>query len=425
MADSVTLSGSGGATVSIPASTNASFLLAKHIADAIAAAGVDITNGVFGGPVPAPPTGKAGEIIFGGDAAGQANIPDGYSFVVNNANAPVTITASNTSYLSSGTVGGTFFGIGNNTVAASDGNNLVVLGTGKAFMVGAGDGNDTVFASGSGTQQGGGGANLMFNTDKGTDSKQVFISTGHDTVIGGGGSDTVASFQDIVVYGTKGNLLVEGPSTDQTVVGGAGNTTIFGAARGIYFEGSGSNLFVTGSGSDTIISSSGSDTIFGGSGQDLVFGGSGSLLFIAGSGAATVFGGAGGTFMVGSTGDNNFTGGAGNDTLFAGAGTNTLIGGAGDDLLFANSGSTTLTGGAGSDVFFFAKGSGGGKDLITDFTLADKVSLIGYGANAVASALGTATVTSAVTGVSTTIQLSDSTKITFANVTNLNASNFL
>ena len=88
-------------------------------------------------------------------------------------------------------------------------------------------------------------------------------------------------------------------------------------------------------------------------------------------------------------------------------------------MLWAGTGSDTMTGGAGSDFFQFVNGAAGGNDFITDFSSSDVVNLIGYGANAAANAINAATVS----GGSSTIQLSDSTKITFVNVASLSTTN--
>ena len=78
-----------------------------------------------------------------------------------------------------------------------------------------------------------------------------------------------------------------------------------------------------------------------------------------------------------------------------------------------------MTGGAGSDLFQFTNGQAGGNDFITDFSANDIVNLVGYGANAAANAIAAATVS----GGSSTIQLSNSTKITFTDVASLSTTN--
>ena len=116
-------------------------------------------------------------------------------------------------------------------------------------------------------------------------------------------------------------------------------------------------------------------------------------------------------------------GGSFTSNLFgAGAGTANLIGGSGSDTIFAGTGTATMTGGSGSDLFVFTKGAAGGTDFIADLSASDAVVLNGYGgAGAITTALSTATIS----GSSTTITLSDATRITFSNVAGLNAGAFL
>ena len=78
-------------------------------------------------------------------------------------------------------------------------------------------------------------------------------------------------------------------------------------------------------------------------------------------------------------------------------------------------------GAAGKDTYEFMQGMGG-TSTIVDFSAAegDRVRLVGYGRNEVQAALQSAQTTA--TG--TTITLSDSTKITFTDVSNLTKSSF-
>jgi Ca2+-binding RTX toxin-like protein len=418
---SVTVPGTGGSTVTIPPSTNASFIVAKNIADAIAAAGgkLDITQGVFGGTIPWPPAGKVGEVVLSGDAGGGATIPAGYSFIVNNANAPVTITAGNNQSLITGGKGTSVFGSGNNTIAASGGSNLVVLNGGSTFLVGGGEGNDTVFATGSGTQAGGGGANLLWGADPDTGSKQLFISNGsNDTVVAGAGTSTITNFgSSSLVFGGSGQLVVGGSIDNETVAAGAGSATIFGANSGVYFLQSSKTVFVDEGGSNTIVGGTGSTTIFGGAGQNLIFGDGGPIQFVGSAGTAgtnvTFFGSAnsgGGSFAAYAGNETLNAGGSQSSNLFsAGTGSDRMIGGSGSDTMFAGTGSATMTGGAGGDFFTFIKGAAGGSDVITDFNSNDSLILVGYSAASVSAAIGTA-------GSGSTLTLSDNTKITFQNV---------
>jgi Ca2+-binding RTX toxin-like protein len=107
------------------------------------------------------------------------------------------------------------------------------------------------------------------------------------------------------------------------------------------------------------------------------------------------------------------------NTLAGGSGADSLVGGSGTDVLWAGTGNDTMTGGAGANQFNFVLGNSGGTDFVTDLTSPDVVNLIGYGANAAATAIAGATVS----GGSSTIQLSDATKITFVGVSSLSTTN--
>ncbi|WBV44664.1 Ig-like domain-containing protein [Pseudoroseomonas cervicalis] len=82
----------------------------------------------------------------------------------------------------------------------------------------------------------------------------------------------------------------------------------------------------------------------------------------------------------GGSADDILVGGLGNDTLLGGGGTNILIGGGGNDTLVAGSGTNTMTGGEGADSFVFDMLSSA-RNVITDFSHADRIDLSGLDAN--------------------------------------------
>jgi len=278
------------------------------------------------------------------------------------------------------------------------------------------------------------------------DAGTTVTSTGvGDTIVGAGASGSPAA----TVFGTGSQALVFGGAgpmelilagSGDKVIGGSGAETIFGAASGLYFLGSSSSLFVgNSSSSSTIVGTTGNELVFGGAGaQERVFANNSALVFAAGSGdAATVVGGSDVSTLFGSAGSAItyfgveagavYAAGSGNETLSAAgsgsgsiifggqdpAGGDSLVGASGNDALLAGSGADTLSaGGGGGDHFVFIKGAAGGVDVIQDFQASDALLLFGYGANAGANALASATVS----GGATTIALSDNTRITFQGV---------
>ncbi len=132
------------------------------------------------------------------------------------------------------------------------------------------------------------------------------------------------------------------------------------------------------------------------------------------SGGVTTITGAGDGAVVSATGFRP-------EVLAAGAGNETLIAGAGNDTLVAGNGTTEMTGGAGNAIFLFVNGAAGGTVTIENFAPGqDFVALRGYGSAAGANALAT----DVVAGGSSTVTLPDNSRITFANVGNLTASDF-
>ena len=92
-----------------------------------------------------------------------------------------------------------------------------------------------------------------------------------------------------------------------------------------------------------------------------------------------------------------------------------MIGGNGSDTLFAGAGSASMTGGASGDMFaFFNVNTRGNGNVITDFGGEDVVFILGYDPYESASKLQDNAIVDA-GGV--TLTLSDSTTITFSNLT--------
>jgi hypothetical protein len=81
-------------------------------------------------------------------------------------------------------------------------------------------------------------------------------------------------------------------------------------------------------------------------------------------------------------------GGKGNDLVYGGSENDTLLGGQGDDRIFGDSGRDILNGNrgddtlsGGSEVDFFVMQPGGGRDIVTDFMLFERVDMRAFGAD--------------------------------------------
>ncbi|HYH18980.1 MAG TPA: hypothetical protein VD995_10220 [Azospirillum sp.] len=147
---------------------------------------------------------------------------------------------------------------------------------------------------------------------------------------------------------TAGNMLW-GDDGEDTVYGDAGNDTLSGGYGQDQLSGGiGGDLLYGNADSDRLSGNRGNDTAFGGSGNDILYGNADS------------------DALYGNTGRDTLYGGSGDDVLFGGLEADLLFGGVGNDTLHGNRGNDTLWGGEGADRFVI--GSGGGADVIADFS---------------------------------------------------------
>jgi Ca2+-binding RTX toxin-like protein len=372
----VTVPGASGTFIPNPYSTPSNLGIAQQISSMLFAENANNTLFVQNsdenpGPVP---DGSVGEIAVTLPGGGAINVPAGYSVtaIENSVAGPVTVSGGGS--LFAGNTPITYYGAASPDlvlIAVNNGNDLLSMPVGSTYSIAFGNGNDTVYANGSGTVTGGDGHNIFFVGSPG--SQNDVNSYGNaDTIVAGQGSVTVSSSgSDPLVFGGAGQLVYLG--------GAPGNPTITGGA--------------------------GQETLFAGAGQDITYT----------DGTNT------------TTGANILAAGAGNETLDAGAaqygvqlaagsGSVDMIGSQGNDVFYGGSGAATMTGNGGADAFIFGNTAGhtGGTDIITDFNGSDNFVVAGYGANAAQNALNAATISSG----STTVALSDNTTITFIGVTN-------
>ncbi|MDI9640220.1 Calx-beta domain-containing protein [Oscillatoria amoena NRMC-F 0135] len=188
---------------------------------------------------------------------------------------------------------------------------------------------------------------------------------GDDTILGLEGND--------IILGLTGNDFIVGNQGNDSLRGGEGNDTIYG-----------------GKDDDIIFGDLGNDLLFGDQGNDTIYGGEDSDTIAGGDGNDVLFGDRGNDLVYGGTGNDVIDGGQENDTLYGGKGNDTIFGGDGDDHIFGDLGADVLTGGNGNDTFYMGRvsrpeeaiTSTGGTtlpdaDIITDFSVGDRIQLIG------------------------------------------------
>jgi Ca2+-binding RTX toxin-like protein len=379
MATTVTVPGALSTTISNTYNTPYNLEVAQQIASLLALAkGHErlFVSNIDQSPA-AVPQGDVGEIAVTVTGGGVINVPTGYEMTAIDHTVTGAVTINGGGGLFAGDLPVTYYGAPSPIpvfIAAGDGNDLIGLPGGTIYDVGLGNGNDTVFANGSGTVTGGTGNNLIFADSAG----------GNNIVNSYGGTDTIVAGQGAVTVNTYG--------ADPLVFGGSGQMIYVGGAAG----------------SPTVTGGTGTETLFGGAGQNLTYTDGGNT----------------------ATDVNILAAGAGNETLnagsaqygvqmAAGSGSVDMIGTTGNDVFYGGSGAATMTGNGGADGFIFGNVTGqtGGTDIITDFSGADTFVVVGYGPNAAQAALNAATVA----GGNTVVKLTDNTTIVFLDVANPNS----
>ena len=448
---SVTVTGANNHILTVQLNGVTNFTVAQQFAAIInnAAAGGTLAayDAAPGAVVPALPGARLGEAVVQ-TAQPAVQMPDGYVFLTDVAATATTVTGANSGFngVLSSTQGMTLnAGAANGLFVAGGGANTfngVTTGAAGAgsYFVATGDGSDTINAGvGNDTVDAGAGANVV-NLGSGT---SVVLSESGDQINAGSGTGLVfLEGSHATVAGSTGSLMVAATGAYEQVSLGAGGGTIFGGTQSTYNL-AGSAAVIGSDGVNTVNVNQASATVFAGTGNDMVFGptGHGALTFVGGAGSSTVVGGSvavtlfgadGGTMALSGSGANLVGVGSGakvdasmasgNNVFFGGSAASTILGGTGSDVFVVGSGATSLTGGAGAaNMFdFVASVTAGATDVISDFKSSDKLAISGYKADAAADVLRSATVS----GGSTTVTLSDQTKIVFQNYTNLNAGNF-
>ncbi len=430
MAQSVTVGGSTDNPVVVGFDSTSNFALAQQLA---AFLNTEIADGKLvtvpdqGGTFPVLPWGVSGAYVQ--TTTTLAVLPTGYTTDIINKPGSAVVFGSgdpNQVILSGSSTDLTFTAAsGSGTVVAGGGTTRLMISD-PAGQTAASASDDAAKPSAANP------ATWTLFTGSGND----FISVQGDVnaTIGAGGG------QNTILLGNGRDLIVSAGS--DTILGGSGAVTIDAtAAKGDLVQAGASDLyFVGGAGGATILGGTGSDTYFGATathvGKQLIEGGSGGNNFLfAGNGAATLIGGGDGDrlFAFGNSaqwlkagvGNETLSAAAssGADTLTAGSGKTLMVGSIGADTFMGGAGQATVQAGFGADVYAFMKGHAGGSELVTGIfdPSGIKIALVGYGAGEADHALANATVKHG----SITIGLTDGTKVTFQDVTSLSKSNFV
>ncbi len=204
-------------------------------------------------------------------------------------------------------------------------------------------------------------------------SEQISPDTGNDTIVGGGGMDTVAvnAWSNATLTDTQ--LLLGSPTTSTVAISNIPNVSLTGGASSDVLDASaftaGNVSLSGGQGNDTLLGGSMNDQLMGSSGNDILDGRAGTnSVNESFSGNVTItdtaltgtslgndtlanvqnvglFGDAMDNIVNagGFSGEVIISGGAGNDSFVAGTGPNTLTGGLGNDTLIGNGDSSHLS----------------------------------------------------------------------------------
>ncbi|MBC7954127.1 MAG: hypothetical protein H7Z12_20205 [Rhodospirillaceae bacterium] len=199
--------------------------------------------------------------------------------------------------------------------------NDVLTGASGVSTIWGGLGNDTINGGlQNDTLYGEGGTDTVSYLAYSTAAVVVNLTT--NTATGGGGSDVLSGFENII--GSTYADTLTGDSAVNIIYGDAGNDTIDG-----------------GLGNDSLYGEAGTDTV-----SYLAYSTSAVVVNLT-TGTAT--GGGGADVLAGF---ENITGSTYNDTLTGDAAVNTLSGNAGNDTLDGGAGADSLIGGAGNDIYY-------------------------------------------------------------------------
>jgi len=379
--------------------------------------GADILNGRAGADTM---RGGAGDDAYTVDDAGDLvieNAGEGYDKVTSLVSFTLGANLESLSLTGSAAINGEGNALAN-LVLGNSADNVLRGGGGSDTLKGNG-GNDRLeggadfdkLTGGAGADvfvfTVGGGGDVVYDFQVGTDKLDVTAFGGYDSIVQNG-ADTLITFAAGTTVLLKGvsavsvtadsfiGLNAAPPPSPMTIHGTAGDDTLSGEA-----------------GDDTLYGYAGNDILDGGAGDDTLYGGLGDdryyvdstadqVIEAAGEGVDTVYTtenltiptavevltaiGTGAVTLTGDSGANELRGNGAANTLRGGAGADTLMGFGGDDVLHGGQQNDVMTGGLGADTFLYlglADSTASKSDLLVDFDpLADVINLSAIDANA-------------------------------------------
>ncbi len=259
--------------------------------------------------------------------------------------------------------------------------NLTLLGTSDINGIGNSLANVITGNDGANIIDGGAGGDTM-SGGKGNDTYVVESSSDLVTEAANAGIDGVIASRSYVLTANVENLTLQGSAANGT--GNDLDNTLIGNELSNALRGNGGNDILNGlAGADSMTGGDGNDTYYVDNLGDSIL----EYLNAGKGGVDKVF--ANVSYSLGSNIENLTLTGVENISATGNSLNNILIGNDANNILDGGAGNDRLTGGLGADSFVFK--TGGGKDVVTDFTTADFVKLSVAGVTNWASLLSHAT----------------------------------
>jgi Ca2+-binding RTX toxin-like protein len=274
---------------------------------------------------------------------------------------------------------------GNDTLQGNEGDDILLGGAGQDALAGTAGDDQLWGGEGDDRLEGGEGIDVL---DGGTGNDTYMLRDADDTIIDGGGIDTILAELDFSLAGLEiENLTLTlwlaiqatGNALDNHLTGNDRNNTLLGLEGDDVLDGgAGSDVMVGGTGDDTYVveysgdqmielADEGIDTVrssiafslVGTALENLVLVGTDAIDGTGNAVANELTGNDADNRLAGLEGDDTLDGSAGNDVLEGGQGrdilrggdqVDVLLGGDGDDLLQGGAGDDRLEGGAGDDL---------------------------------------------------------------------------